>query len=154
MALVGAAVIVAEVSGAIIGITHMVKRMNQNHAEKMADMKYKHDELILKLNNERQAAHEKHVEFMGLLQLYYEVVKTLGQEIFGAVCDGCKGLPGLISLSSLDKLTRLVCHVNSRTHILALERSHGQAYAAQVYETYQSNLRRCNNLLEQRMLTY
>ena len=107
MALAGAvagAVIAAEISGAIMGIIYTVKKMDNDHEERMTDIRNRHDQVMLQLNNERKSEHEKHVELMKLFDIFYLLVSKLGDDIFTAEIDGCKGLPGfsIFIVSSTD----------------------------------------------------
>ena len=92
--IVGGMAAVAQIGSAVAGTIILVKKINNEHAQQMAVLSNQHERAMTVLNNQQTSENNRHKEFMGLLAILYESVNKLGNEIFGAECDGCKGLPG------------------------------------------------------------
>ena len=92
--IVGGMVAVAQIGTAVAGTIYYVNQINNEHAKKMAILSNQHELKMAELDKQEIGENNRHKEFMALLALLYESVTILGNEVFGAECDGCKGLPG------------------------------------------------------------
>ena len=92
--IVGGMIAVAQIGSAVAGTIILVEAINNDHAQKMAVLSNRHEQAMEILNSQQTSENNRHKEFMALVEILYESVNRLGNEIFSAECDGCKGLPG------------------------------------------------------------
>lgn len=74
--------------------TEEMQLLKNKHLQEMEQLSYEHDQAMQRLQNEASGEDHRHKEVMRLLGILDRALKSAGEFITGAKCEGCIGLPG------------------------------------------------------------